>query len=124
MHREVPRLRDASRCFHCAPGGTTTRQNNSADAQLHAARVLKVSEYRRKIFSGGIASWSEPAACAAGSVEGWSRHRRRQSRGNDAFEPYCISEITSCDRLLLCLSAEVPACINSCLEVELEVSAA
>ena len=37
---------------------------------------------------------------------------------------YCISEITSCDRLLLCLRAEVPACINSCLDVEFEVSAA
>jgi len=46
------------------------------------------------------------------------------SCGDVVFEPYCISEITSCDKLLLCLSAEVPACINSCLEVELEVSAA
>ncbi len=37
---------------------------------------------------------------------------------------YCISDITSCDMLLLCLSIEVPACINICLVVMLAVSLA
>lgn len=34
-----------------------------------------------------------------------------------AVRAYCISDITSCDMLLLCLSIELLACISICLEV-------
>ncbi|GLS93805.1 hypothetical protein GCM10007918_10960 [Piscinibacter gummiphilus] len=37
---------------------------------------------------------------------------------------YWISDMTSCDMLLDCLSIEVPACISICLEVMLAVSVA
>ena len=39
-------------------------------------------------------------------------------------DAYCISDMTICDMLLLCLSIEVLACISICLDVMLAVSEA
>jgi len=46
------------------------------------------------------------------------------SASASAIRAYCISDITICDMLLLCLSIEVLACISICLEVMLAVSEA
>src|SRR4051812_5835008 len=93
----------------------TNRQNREQEVRRTPARP----ELRARISRGRqTTKKSRPHAYVAGPVP---FRRITPRREESCLLHYCISDITSCDMLPLCLSIEVLACISICLEVMLEV---